>query len=277
MKNNKKKIALVLALTGLLATGTVSAYAAGKIGNPDVKISVEQAKKIALDNSRDGVFKSIDLERRNGILVYDVDILEPSFEKEYKINAATGAILFVKQEVRDFDDYDDLYPAGARQGGAASVPAVSGQAPSAGSVNKNPPVSTPGPGVPGSGAAVGKTPAPVPAPAPAGQTRVYHGSDYDSDYGYYGYGSDYAGDSNYGMPGAGGNVSAPRISPEEAGKIALNTAGGGFLKSIQLDREYGTLLYEAEVLNGNVEKEYKIDAQTGAILHAKESREHFFD
>lgn len=45
------------------------------------------------------------------------------------------------------------------------------------------------------------------------------------------------------------------------------------VKKIELDRERGRLVYEIEILNKNQEKEYKIDAETGAILNYENERE----
>lgn len=56
------------------------------------------------------------------------------------------------------------------------------------------------------------------------------------------------------------------IGEEKAVKIALDNTTNGELRKIDLDRSRGRLVYEIEVLEGNREKEFKIDAQTGEIL-----------
>ena len=41
---------------------------------------------------------------------------------------------------------------------------------------------------------------------------------------------------------------------------------GGQITKFKLDRENGRMVYEVEVMDGNVEKDYEIDAETGAIV-----------
>ena len=59
----------------------------------NTKISVEQAKSIAKKQAPNATFKSIELERKKGKLVYEVDLIEGNTKKEYKIDANTGEIL----------------------------------------------------------------------------------------------------------------------------------------------------------------------------------------
>ena len=66
------------------------------INNP--KISYDKAKEIALKNSKNGKFKEIELKHRNGVLVYDVEIAEGFMDREFLIDANTGAILRDKKD-----------------------------------------------------------------------------------------------------------------------------------------------------------------------------------
>lgn len=56
------------------------------------------------------------------------------------------------------------------------------------------------------------------------------------------------------------------ISEQQAKDIALKEAQGGQITRFNLDKENGRMVYEVEVMNGNVEKDYEIDAETGAIV-----------
>ena len=56
------------------------------------------------------------------------------------------------------------------------------------------------------------------------------------------------------------------ISEQQAKDIALKEAQGGQITRFNLDRENGRMVYEVEVMNGNIEKDYEIDAETGAIV-----------
>ena len=66
------------------------------VNNP--KISYEQAKEIALKNSKNGKFKEIELKHKNGVLIYDVEIAEGFMDREFLIDANTGAILRDKKD-----------------------------------------------------------------------------------------------------------------------------------------------------------------------------------
>ena len=56
------------------------------------------------------------------------------------------------------------------------------------------------------------------------------------------------------------------ISEQQAKDIALKEAQGGQITRFNLDKENGRMVYEVEVMNGNIEKDYEIDAETGAIV-----------
>ncbi|MBQ3438186.1 MAG: PepSY domain-containing protein [Fusobacterium sp.] len=61
--------------------------------NSEIKISIEEAKNIALSNSKNGIIKSIELENKRGIPIYEVEVQEGIMEKEFKIDAVNGNIL----------------------------------------------------------------------------------------------------------------------------------------------------------------------------------------
>ncbi|MDO4691079.1 MAG: PepSY domain-containing protein [Fusobacterium sp.] len=63
--------------------------------------------------------------------------------------------------------------------------------------------------------------------------------------------------------------SGTNISMEEAKKIALNHSKNGTIKSIEFDYEMGIPVYEIEVMEGFIEKDYLIDATNGNILKVK--------
>ncbi|MBR8701603.1 MULTISPECIES: PepSY domain-containing protein [unclassified Fusobacterium] len=66
----------------------------------DIKISFEDAIKIALDKSDNGVFKKVEIESKRGKLYYDVEVLEPTKKKEYRIDVEDGQIISTKIENR---------------------------------------------------------------------------------------------------------------------------------------------------------------------------------
>lgn len=64
-----------------------------------------------------------------------------------------------------------------------------------------------------------------------------------------------------------------KLSIEDAKEIALEKAGGGDV--VKLEKEYkkhGRVIYEIEVINGDMEHEIELDADTGAVLEYKAER-----
>ena len=62
------------------------------------------------------------------------------------------------------------------------------------------------------------------------------------------------------------SVEAKGQTRDQAKEIALKEAKTGQVIGYELDYEYGKLVHEIFILDGKLEKEYNIDAQTGKIL-----------
>ena len=92
-----KKLLIVMAIVlGSIGFSTSVLAAQTTVENP--KITSEQAKEIALKQSRNGKFNEIELKHKNGVLVYDVEIAEGFMDREFLIDANTGAILRDKKD-----------------------------------------------------------------------------------------------------------------------------------------------------------------------------------
>ena len=92
-----KKLLIVMAIVlGSLGFSTSVLVAQTTVENP--KITSEQAKEIALKQSKNGKFKEIELKHKNGVLVYDVEIAEGFMDREFLIDANTGEILRDKKD-----------------------------------------------------------------------------------------------------------------------------------------------------------------------------------
>ncbi|WP_078592828.1 PepSY domain-containing protein [Evansella clarkii] len=61
--------------------------------------------------------------------------------------------------------------------------------------------------------------------------------------------------------------SGERISAQQAGEIALNHIGKGYIDDIELEKKKGTLLYEVEIEFGDDDAEVYIDAFTGEVVY----------
>lgn len=66
--------------------------------NSEAKISIDEAKTIALKNSSNGTLKSIELKNKKGLPYYEIEISEDLLEKEFKIDAINGNILKVERD-----------------------------------------------------------------------------------------------------------------------------------------------------------------------------------
>ena len=92
-----KKLLIVMAIVlGSLGFSTSILAAQATVENP--KITSEQAKEIALKQSKDAKFKEIELKHKNGVLVYEVEIAEGFMDREFLIDANTGEILRDKKD-----------------------------------------------------------------------------------------------------------------------------------------------------------------------------------
>ena len=92
-----KKLLIVMAIVlGSLGFSASVLAAQTTVENP--KITSEQAKEIALKQSKNGKFKEIELKHKNGVLVYEVEIAEGFMDREFLIDANTGEILRDKKD-----------------------------------------------------------------------------------------------------------------------------------------------------------------------------------
>ncbi|MCY9517235.1 PepSY domain-containing protein [Paenibacillus apiarius] len=106
-----KKI-IIASLAGALALGGAAAVAAqpwnandgGKL-QPQAKISIEQAKKLALQ-AHAGTIKEIELELNNGRLVYELDYNND--ETDVYVDAESGKV-WQHHDDEDHDDHADSH------------------------------------------------------------------------------------------------------------------------------------------------------------------------
>ena len=92
-----KKLLIVMAIVlGSIGFSISILAAQTTVENP--KITTEQAKEIALKQSKNGKFKEIELKHKNGVLVYDVEIAEGFMDREFLIDANKGEILRDKKD-----------------------------------------------------------------------------------------------------------------------------------------------------------------------------------
>lgn len=54
--------------------------------------------------------------------------------------------------------------------------------------------------------------------------------------------------------------------------IVIKEVPNGQIVKLKLDKEHGKMVYEVEVMDGNVKKEFDIDAETGAILKMEQEQ-----
>lgn len=268
---------LVLGTTGALAADNMAQsranttnYSAKKAVSIKTDITLEKAKQIALKDAKSGSVTRAHLDKENGIWVFEVEVVDGNVEKDYTIHANTGKILEIEVEIDR-----NLY-----------VPNKNNKPNNQNTVTKNT--------VSANDAKITMDKAKEIAlkAAKSGQiTKV----ELDRDYGILVYEIEVL-DGNteyeYKIDAVTGKIvktdietkrvqtpqtQSPKtnqstnstIGMEKAKQIAMNHAKTGKVTKVELDREYGILVYEIEVRDGRVEKDYKINAQTGEIVKSK--------
>ena len=134
-------------------------------------ISEQQAKDIVKKEAPNGQITKFKLDRENGRMVYEIEVMDGNIERDYEIDAETGAIVKLEQEQKN------------------------------------------------------------------------HGNN--------------------------NSVNNPKISSDKAKEIALKQSKNGKFKEIELKHKNGVLVYEVEIAEGFMDREFLIDANTGEILRDK--------
>ncbi|MFI5105438.1 MAG: PepSY domain-containing protein [Terriglobales bacterium] len=88
---------ILLCMVTLTAAGLLGQPAAPKPAQSKPKISLDQARKIALEREP-GIVKSSELEKEKGRLIYSFDIKTSRGLHEVNVDALTGAIVEDKVE-----------------------------------------------------------------------------------------------------------------------------------------------------------------------------------
>ena len=134
-------------------------------------ISEQQAKDIVKKEAPNGQITKFKLDKENGRMVYEIEVMDGNIERDYEIDAETGAIVKLEQEQKN------------------------------------------------------------------------HGNN--------------------------NSVNNPRISYDKAKEIALKNSKNGKFKEIELKHKNGVLVYDVEITEGFMDREFLIDANTGEILRDK--------
>ena len=134
-------------------------------------ISEQQAKDIVKKEAPNGQITKFKLDRENGRMVYEIEVMDGNIERDYEIDAETGEIVKLKQEQKN------------------------------------------------------------------------HGNN--------------------------NSVNNPKISYDKAKEIALKNSKNGKFKEIELKHKNGVLVYDVEIAEGFMDREFLIDANTGEILRDK--------
>ena len=102
-----KKLIAGGALAGLVMTGALAGTVSAKSAAEATGLSEEQAIEIALLEVP-GEVEEIELEREDGMWVYEVEIMSADGQEyEVEIAADTGDVIEVEAEDEDDDDDDD--------------------------------------------------------------------------------------------------------------------------------------------------------------------------
>ena len=155
----------------LLIIGTIILGSIGFSTSALAAISEQQAKDIVKKEAPNGQITKFKLDRENGRMVYEIEVMDGNIERDYEIDAETGAIVKLEQEQKN------------------------------------------------------------------------HGNN--------------------------NSVNNPKISYDKAKEIALKNSKNGKFKEIELKHKNGVLVYDVEIAEGFMDREFLIDAMTGEILRDK--------
>ncbi len=101
---------LMIAIAALLVTSNAAFADGDKKLEGKVKVKREEAKSIALKNVP-GTILDADLERRKGVTFWIIDVKPTAgaanITKEVRIDANSGSVISVKDDVEDTDDKND--------------------------------------------------------------------------------------------------------------------------------------------------------------------------
>ena len=61
-------------------------------------------------------------------------------------------------------------------------------------------------------------------------------------------------------------VASAAITQDQAKAIVMKEVPNGQITKMELDYDHGRQVYEIEVMDGNVERDFDIDAETGTIV-----------
>ena len=222
-------------------------------------ISEEKAKQIALKEAGGGTVVKIKFETDDGVPVYEVDIINGSYEYEIKIHARTGEILE--------SDSEPVSPLPPQQGNTDQIGIDAAKEAAAADA-----------GCTVSGVTFTKTKLDWEDGILIYEIEFYsatHEYEYEinaSTGAVYSKNVEAHRRSGTGHLGHSGNITATgaSIGEEEAKSIAVNHAGFALadvnLLKVKLDMEDGKTVYEVEFYKENKEYDYTIDASTGTIL-----------
>ena len=155
----------------LLLVGAIVLGSIGFSTSVLAAINEQQAKDIVKKEAPNGQITKFKLDRENGRMVYEIEVMDGNIERDYEIDAETGAIVKLEQEQKN------------------------------------------------------------------------HGNN--------------------------NSVNNPKISYDKAKEIALKNSKNGKFKEIELKHKNGVLVYDVEIAEGFMDREFLIDANTGEILRDK--------
>ena len=103
----EKKNVVIGALAGLALTGAVAGSVSAQRVAEATGLSMEQAIEIALLEVP-GEVQEAELEREDGVMVYEIEILDANGQEfEIEIAADTGEVIEIEAEDDDDDNDDD--------------------------------------------------------------------------------------------------------------------------------------------------------------------------
>ncbi len=285
-KTNLKVVATAAALCALLVGGG-TVLAMGNTGGNQLQqdaqgeISEQQAKEAVLAHA--GIAESdvtrwkIQLDREDGIPVYDVDFTTATHDYDYDVNRNTGEIVKFSSEVREGDGAETIAQETGSTAGTASGSGTADTSTSngaSGTITKDEAKAI---ALEHAGVAEADTQflwvkADREDGVPVYEVEFYaNGTEYDYDI-LQSTGAilkyDYDVENFAPSTGSGSSSTGAILSREDAIALALEKVSGATSQNIhiELDQDDGRQVYEGEIHYNQMEYEFEIDASTGTFL-----------
>lgn len=252
-----------------LTNAPASQPSAGETGkHSGGMIGIEKARELALAEVPGATVTDIELDRENGVYVYEIELYKDGYEYDLVLSAADGNRVSIKSEKDDWEDdggwqhHGERTPVTAPQAGAQQETAPQAQKSGSyiGLAKAKEIVLQKAPGAAIQKIELERDDGRISYEGEAVKGNVEYEFDIDA------YTGAILSWEEEQKTAAGGAQTSVKISLSQARAIVEKKLPGARIVEIELDTDDGRNVYEGEARKGSMEYDFKVDANTGIIL-----------